>query len=245
MEPIDKHSPLPLYIQLMETILKMIEEGKYREHDKLPSERELCEQFNVSRITVRQTFQDLENDGYIYKMHGKGTYVAPKKHVQQLLTVWSFSEEMKRSNKNPETKVLSFDCVQSSERVRLALRFQGTEEVYKVTRLRLANGMPLLYEVSYLPVRLFPGLTRKHLEEKSMYQVFEEYYSVKVEKAIEQFHAENIQEDEAKFLKIKPATACMKIKRYGLFQGNVVEYTESTARGDQFFYTAELNNDLY
>ncbi|WHY85946.1 GntR family transcriptional regulator [Neobacillus novalis] len=245
MEPIDKQSPLPLYIQLMDSILKMIEEGKYGEHDKLPSERELCEQFDVSRITVRQTFQELENDGYIYKRHGKGTYVAPKKHGQKLLTVWSFAEEMKRSDKHPETKVLSFECIQPNERVRLALHFQGTEEVFKVARLRLANGMPLLYEISYLPVRFFPGLTREQLEEKSMYQVFEGNYSVKVEKAIEQFYAGNIQEDEAKLLKIKPDTACMKIKRYGIYQGNYVEYTESVARGDQFFYTAELNNQLY
>jgi GntR family transcriptional regulator len=245
MQPIDKKSPLPLYIQLMEIILKMIEEGKYLEHDKLPSERELCEQFDVSRITVRQTFQELEKDGYIYKKHGKGTYAAPKKHAQQLLTVWSFAEEMKRSDKHPETKVLSFDRILPTEKVRLALRFQGTEEVFKVTRLRLANGVPLLYEVSYLPVNLFPGLTREQLEEKPMYQVFEENYSVKVEKAIEEFHAENIQEEEAKLLEVKPATACMKIMRYALFQGDVVEYTESAARGDQFFYTAELNNQLY
>ncbi|WP_342429569.1 GntR family transcriptional regulator [Neobacillus sp. FSL H8-0543] len=245
MQRIDKQSPLPLYIQLMERLLNMIEEGKYCEHDKLPSERELCEQFDVSRITVRQTFQELEKEGYIYKKHGKGTYVASKKHGQQLLTVWTFTEEMIRSDKHPETQVLSFERVQSKEKIRTALQFEGTEEVFKVKRLRLADGLPLLYEVSYLPVKWFPDLTREQLKEKSMYQVFEEKYSIKVEKAVEQFHAVNINENEAKLLKIKPSTACMKIVRHALFEGSVVEYTESIARGDQFFYTAELNNKLY
>lgn len=245
MEQIDKRSPLPLYIQLMERILTLIEEGKYREHDKLPSERELCEQYDVSRITVRQTFQELEKEGYIYKKHGKGTYVAPKKFGQQLVTVWSFTEEMKRINKTPVTKVLSFERVQPGERARLALGFEGADEVFKVVRLRQADDAPMLYEISYLPVSKFIGLTRELLESKPMYQVFEEHYSVVVEKAIEQFHAENCKEDEAKWLGIKPGTACMKIKRSAFSQAGIVEYTESVARGDKFFYTAELNNKLY
>lgn len=245
MEQIDKRNPLPLYNQLMDILIKRMEEGKYREHDKLPSERELCEQFNVSRITVRQALQGLEKDGYIYKEHGKGTYVAPKKYGQQLNTVYSFTEEMNRLEKNPETKVLSFERVLSGQKVRHALGFERAEEVYKVVRLRLANNTPLLYEFSYLPVKRFPGLTKEELEQKTMYQVFEEKYSVVAERAVEQFHAANINEEEAKWLEIDPSTACMKIKRYTYFQNEVFEYTESIARGDQFFYSAELKNELY
>jgi len=247
IQPIDKRSPLPLYVQLMDNIIKMIDEGEYREHDKLPSERELCEQFDVSRITVRQTFQELEKEGYIYKQHGKGTFVAPKKHDQHLLTVWSFTEEMKRKDKNPETRVLDFERIQLlSETIRQAFWFKGTEEeVYRVVRLRLADGLPLLYEISYLPVKWFPGLTRELLEAKSMYQAFEEDFSVSVERAVEQFHAENSKEEEAKWLNIEPGTACMKIKRFAYFKEEVVEYTVSAARADKFFYTAELNKNLY
>lgn len=242
MARIDKRKPTPLYNQLMEIIISMIENGQFREHDKLPSERELCEKYDVSRITVRQTFQELEREGYIYKEHGKGTYVAPKKYGQQLFTVYSFTEEMKRLNKKPETLVLSFEMVKPKEKVRTALRVSADDDVYKVMRLRLADEVPMLIETSYLPTAMFPFLTKEVLDKKPMYHVFEEDYSVKVERAVEQFHASNIDEDKAKLLEVKAGDACMKIKRYTYYKDEVVEYTESVARGDQFFYTAELQN---
>lgn len=239
---IDKSNPLPLYNQLMEIIISMIENGKFDAHDKLPSEREFCEKYDVSRITVRQTLQELEKEGYIYKQHGKGTYVAPKKFGQQLFTVYSFTEEMKRLDKNPETKVLSFELIKPKDRIRTALHLGPEDEVYKIMRLRLADSVPMLLETSYLPAAKFPFLTKEALKKKPMYYVFEEDYSIKVERAIEQFHASNIDEKTAKLLKINQGEACMNIKRSTYFHDEVVEYTETVARGDQFFYTAELQN---
>ena len=78
MKMIDKSSRLPLYYQLMDIIIEMIERENLKENDKLPSERELCKEYNVSRSTVRQAIQELEKEGYIYRMHGKGTFVSPK-----------------------------------------------------------------------------------------------------------------------------------------------------------------------
>ena len=108
---VDTDNRLPLYYQLMDIIIKKINNGELKEHDKLPSERELCEQYNVSRTTVRQTMQELEKENLIYKQHGKGSFVSPKVINQSLVKFYSFTEEMKKINKAPSTKVINFEVI--------------------------------------------------------------------------------------------------------------------------------------
>ncbi len=93
---IDKTSRMPLYYQLMDIIIDMIDSGELVEDDQLPSERELCEIYDISRSTVRQAIQELEKEGYIYRVHGKGTFVSKEKFRQELLEFYSFTEEMKK-----------------------------------------------------------------------------------------------------------------------------------------------------
>ncbi|NMB07943.1 MAG: GntR family transcriptional regulator, partial [Tissierellia bacterium] len=94
MMKIDKTSRMPLYYQLMDIIIDMIDSGELVEDDQLPSERELCEIYDISRSTVRQAIQELEKEGYIYRVHGKGTFVSKEKFRQELLEFYSFTEEM-------------------------------------------------------------------------------------------------------------------------------------------------------
>ncbi|WP_010280760.1 GntR family transcriptional regulator [Bacillus timonensis] len=240
MKRIDKQSRIPLYLQLMDIILNKIENGDYAENEKLPSERELCEMFDLSRITVRQTFQELEREGHIYKQHGKGTFVAPKLYNQSLYKLYSFTEEMKKIGKIPTTKVLEFELVTADQRLAAKMGLSPMEEVYKVIRLRLANEEPLMYEVSYLPTKLFPGLTLHDLSQKPMYEVFNEKYNIGVNKATERFVATLIRKEEASFLGVPPNGPGMLIRRYAYFQNELIEYTTSIARGDKFNYMVEL-----
>ncbi len=82
--------------QLETELIDLINSGELKENDKLPSERELCEQYNVSRTTARQAIGELERKEYVYKVHGKGTFISPKVYKQQLLKFYSFTEEMKK-----------------------------------------------------------------------------------------------------------------------------------------------------
>ena len=104
----------------MDQLIKEINEGKYKEHERIPSERELCDIYQLSRITVRQALQELEREGYIYKLQGKGTFVAPVSYNQNLVKLYSFSEEMRKIGKKPTTIVKSFRKMAMDER--LALR---------------------------------------------------------------------------------------------------------------------------
>ncbi|WP_440897553.1 GntR family transcriptional regulator [Amphibacillus sp. Q70] len=237
----DKTNKIPLYLQLMDKIVAQINRGDYVEHDKLPSERELCEIYNLSRITVRQALQELEREGYIYREHGKGTFVAPKSFDQPLVNLYSFTEEMKRAGKKPTTKVLSFEKMVVDERLAAKMTLNVYDEVFKVTRLRLANDEPLMYETSFLPLKVFPGLTEETLTMKPMYNVFLEHYGVRVTRATERFSATTVRHDEAQHLKILENQPAMLVKRYAYDRDTLIEYTISVARGDKFNYTVELS----
>lgn len=235
----DKRSRVPLYFQVMEKLIEKIH-TKYKEHDKLPSERELCDMYEVSRITIRQALQQLVQEGYIYKEHGVGTFVAPKSYMQPLGSLYSFTEEMKKLNKTPSTKVLSFDKIVVDERMANTLQLRAYSDVFRIVRLRLADDEPLMYETSYLPEKHFPNLMKEKFINRSMYEIFYEDYGITVTKATEQFRATTIRATEAEHLYVNRGDVGMLILRHAYSGETLVEYTISIARGDKFTYTVDL-----
>jgi GntR family transcriptional regulator len=235
-----KDPRLPLYFQLMDTLLEKIELGELKEYEKLPSERELCELYNVSRTTVRQTMQSLERDGYIYKVHGKGSFVSPKIYNQSLVQFYSFTEEMKKAGRKPSTKILFFEKINCEDNIAKKMNLSENSDVYKVTRLRLADDEPMLYETSYLPVSRFENLTKNQLENKPMYEIFRESYKVTITRAMETFKAVSTRSIEAEYLQIIENTPSLMLERTTYEYDSIIEYTASIARGDKFSYTVEL-----
>ncbi|WP_318615616.1 GntR family transcriptional regulator [Sporosarcina sp. YIM B06819] len=237
----DKGSKIPLYLQLMDKLIMKIEQQDYEEHEKLPSEREFCEIYGLSRITVRQALQELTLEGYIYKLHGKGTFVAPKTINQHLVKLYSFTEEMKKMGKVPTTRVLEFNEIVADERLATNMNLKPFDEVFQVIRLRLANDEPLMYEASFLPKKVFPGLTEQDFVERPMYEIFFQDYQVSVTKAVEKFSAISVRDAEAKHLKMAVHQPGMLIKRNAYHNDILIEYTISVVRGDKFDYTVELS----
>ncbi|WP_376845843.1 GntR family transcriptional regulator [Camelliibacillus cellulosilyticus] len=237
---INKNSRMPLYAQLIELVKEKIATGQLKEHDQLPTERDLEITYGISRTTIRQALIELEKEGYIYKEHGKGSFVAPQTYTQSLLRFYSFSEEMKKMGKTPTTQVISFKIVSASAKVSRILKTEENAQVYDLTRLRLADGEPMMMETTYLPVSLFPGLTKKALERKSMYDTFRSEYKIPISEARESFKAVSIGEREAIYLKEAPGNPALRIERIAYSSARVIEWTISIARGEKFVYTAEL-----
>ncbi len=237
---IDKKSRLPLYAQLIDSIVKKISSGEWKEFDKLPSERELCEMYDISRTTIRQAMIELENEGHIYKEHGKGSFVSPRTFTQNLVSLYSFSEEMKKLGKKPSVKILSFEIMPAPNKVAKELELRETEHVYAFIRLRLADDEPIMYETTYLPVNQFPNLTKKELESNSMYSIFRNKYNINIMNTNERFKAVGVGSLEAPYLMEKEGSPALRIERVAFFHQQAVEYTISTARGEKFVYATEL-----
>lgn len=236
---IDKLSRIPLYCQLMDILVNEIQTNM-KEEEQLPSEREIGEKYKVSRATVRQAMQEMEQEGYIYRSHGKGTFVAPQRVNQELLRFYSFTEEMKKLGKNPSSKVLDFQVVDCDKKISKKLGINESEKVYKILRLRLADNKPMMIETTYLPYNRFPGMLKEELEQTAMYDIFAQKFAVKITSAKEKFQPVVTNVEEARSLKVAKEIPSLKIERYTYENDRIIEYTRSIARGDKFEYCITL-----
>ncbi len=238
---IDKSSRVPLYSQLMDILIEKIT-NSLSENDQLSSEREICDTYDLSRSTVRQAMVELQKEGYIYKVHGKGTFVAPKKLNQDLMQFYSFTEEMKKIGKEPKSVVLDCEVIEADESLAEKMKIEEKKGLYKITRLRKADDTPMLYEVTYLPLNRFPGLTKEDLESRAMYDIFKNKFAVDIFMAEEYFQPVLTNKLESKYLEIPEGAPSLKIERLSFELDKIIEYTISVARGDKFKYKVRLLN---
>lgn len=240
MKLIDKNSRIPLYAQLIDVIYEKIDNKDLKEGDKLPSERELCDLYDISRATVRQAMMELEKEACIYKVHGKGAYISPKKLNQDLSKFYSFSEEMKKLGKRPTSKVIGFEIICCSYKISNKLGIQTGDEVYEIKRLRLADEKAIMVETTYIPCYRFPSLKKSELEESAMYEVLRNKYNVELTMAEELFRPTIMNDNESNILEVDKNSPAMIIERLTYEREKVIEYTFGIVRGDKFNYRVVL-----
>lgn len=229
--------PSPLYSTLSLALMDFIK-TKGKAHEKMLSEREITKAYNVSRTTVRTALKELETLGFIYKRHGKGTFISNQwKERQNLLEGYSFTEQMKELGKVPTTKITSLDCYEADEFIAPLVGIEAGDKLFRLKRIRYADGIPLMKETTFLPYDVFKGLTKTLLEGHSLYDVFASKFNQQIHYADEEFSASILSAEEAEALDVDPHGACLRFRRTTLNHENrIIEYTISVARSDQFFY---------
>jgi len=241
LRKIERNSPLSLYYQLKQIIIDMIDKRELGENDRLPTEQELCSYYDISRATVRQALRELENEEYIYKIQGKGTFVSPRKFQQNLLKFYSFTEEMQRIGKIPSSQVLGFKIITPDEKVSRILHISPNKKAYEFVRLRLADNEPMMLENTYIPYDIFPEITKEKLEITPLYEILINEYNVTFSKAEESFRSTLLSDKEAKKLRYITGGPAILLERITYNeQRRIIEYTKSVARGDKFKYYVVL-----
>ncbi|WP_121664656.1 GntR family transcriptional regulator [Metabacillus litoralis] len=237
---IDKHSPLPLYYQLEEQIKKSIISEELQPGDVLPSERELSENYQISRMTVRQAITNLVNKGYLYREKGKGTFVSSQKFEQNLQGLTSFTEDMKARNLVPGSKLLHFEISPAIEEIKEWLSLEEEELIYKIKRLRLANDEPIAVETSYLPVKLIPGLTPDILG-NSLYKYIEDDLQLSIGHAAQTVEAAIVRDEDIKHLNVNKNVPVLLIQRETYLEdGTPLEIVKSSYRADRYKFKINI-----
>jgi GntR family transcriptional regulator len=237
-----KGGPLPRYYQLKEIIRQKVTGGQWGPGTPIPSERELCEQYGISRMTARQSITELVNDGYLYREQGKGTFVAQPKITQQLIQLTGFTEDMEARAKLPATQVLSHQMVHADAVIAAALRIKTGQLLFKVQRLRLANGEPLAIETSLVNFIGCEHLMGEDLEHQSLYQILLQKYGQPPREADQELEARLATEEEARLLKINKGDPVLHIHRTTYTDRNQpLEYAKSIYRGDKYRFYTRLN----
>lgn len=227
----------PLYDQLVDLLREKIE-NELEPGALLPSERELSERYGLSRTTVRLALKELETLGLINRKHGKGTFVSDiSLEATDLMGSYSFSDQMRSMGRVPETKVLEFEIVEATKSVAEHMGLRLGDKVFRMRRLRSADGIAMMVERSFLPVASFVTLTADDVVSKSLYEVIEQDYHVKIRAAEEEFYASIARNGDAAILGIPEGAPVLKLVRTTYSDKNaVIEFTQSVARADQFKY---------
>lgn len=157
----------PRYVVVMEAVQNYIMKHHLAVGDKIPAEPEWMEEFHVSRATVRQAMQELENAGIIEKKHGIGTFVAEEKMSIQMEGFFSFSEEARKVSNDVYTKILKFKRTLNAPKK--VTELFGTSDVIELERLRYIDNEPTLLELTYIPGNIVKGRLPKEFEFESLY----------------------------------------------------------------------------
>lgn len=236
-----ENSPVALYHQLKAILAQKIMNNEWQVGDRLPPEFELCKQYGVSRITVRQALAELEKEGLVKRRQGVGTFVTVPKIEQQLTSFYSFSEEFRKRGFKPRSEVVKFVVTQPEEKVRKALNLAKGEEVYYLKRLRYADETLMAIEATYLPAKLFNGLTEQDLDSAALYDVMREKFGVVTDSARETFGAVAIEAKDAVLFNLPPGYPALDLERFTYSGEQCVEYTTGVVRGDKFRFEVKLN----
>lgn len=238
MDRVNKNSTIPLHTQLSSIIRKMIESGELKEGDSIIPERELCSLQDVSRMTVNKAIMGLVSEGLLYRVQGKGTFVAKNKQKYQFSSVKGFTDVMKQKGFSVRTVILSFEMEIPSELIKRKLQILNDEtNVYKVIRIRYINGEPFGIETVYLSEDMCKGFTKKMLDNNSLYRMLSENYNYTIKKAEQSFEPLMLTEDECRILEAEEGSLALKLQRNSYdTEGRPIEFTISIFRCDKYQY---------
>jgi GntR family transcriptional regulator len=222
-----------LYIELSNIIRNAITSNQMKEFDALPTEKYLCDHFNVGRTTVRKALDVLLEDGLITRVQGKGTFVAKGKLERKIEKIYSFSNDIKASGLTPSSKLIRLTLDYPGDFIKSILTVKENEKVYCIKRLRLANKEPILIEITYVPYSFIGVLSNKALETGSLYQILNDAGIVPYS-AVESYEAVILKNNVARLLECKKGSPGFRIERHTMVEnGDIFEYTMSYMRGDR------------
>ncbi len=188
----------------------------------------------------RKALEELQREGYLEKKQGKGTFVRNILIEQKLGKFYSFSEDLKKRGVQEKARMLEFEIEACAGDVAAGLRVGQGEQVFKISRLRLADETPYAHEVSYIPCQVAAGLTEQMVRQDGLYRSLGQL-GISVDNAVEKLRAVNLDAETACLLGTRPDAAAIHLIRTAGCGTVTVEYCVSTVVGDFFSYTVELN----
>ena len=236
---IKRDDSTPIYLQLARSLREQIISGIFDPGNALPSERDLCDQTGMSRITIRKAIDKLIEEGLLFRKHGSGTFVAPRIESPPALT--SFSEDARRRGDKPGVIWMMKSYANPTEDEASMLAISVNTKVAKLSRIRLSDGEPLAIEHAVVPARFLPAL--EDLGE-SLYEALgaRGFRPVQGQQRI---RASSATPTEAGIFSVAEHSEVLRIVRLTLLaDGTPVEFTRSVYRGDRYEFVSDLRSEL-
>lgn len=217
-----------------------IASGELPPETKLPSERELSEQLDVSRMTVREAMRILDDKGLLLRRPGDGTYIARTKIERPAGKLVPFTRSMTSRGLNPRATLLQFEKRLAAVSIAQKLQIPVSSEVFYIRRLRSVNQEPMLIEQFTMPAARFPGLDAFDLEARSVYEIIETEYGVVPHHSHQSLEAVAATNLEADLLEIPVRAPLMLERRLAMDATNrPIEHGHDLFRGDRFSFVTD------
>lgn len=235
------HSPLPLYVQIRDSLRRQILDGTYQVHERLPSENEMMTAFGVSRITIRQALRDLHNEGLVFSAQGKGTFVSKPKAVQNVQRLEGFGEAMAAQGYEASARVLSIQQLKAPKAVAAALDLQAGDEAIEVKRVRYLNRSPVCIENSYFPMDVGRQMFSLDLS-GDIFPMLENLFGIPLGGADISLDAILADDEAQQYLNLKTGEAILRVERLTHNRdGRPIDFEYLCYRGDSFKYQFRID----
>lgn len=235
----------PLYGQVAQILIQKIEDGTYPEDTYIPTEKELQEMFQVSRITIRQAINRLVNDGYVQKERAKGTRVLACKIVENMNYISSFHHEMEERGLSYHLEFVNISKRMSTFEISQNLQIEKGSEVYQLYRVYSVENQPLTVMIDYMPIELDLPMDVESYQ-GSLYAYFEKEKNIYITKVTDTISIAYATKKIAEFLKVKEKAPLLKRTRVSLDQNKrIIEYVVTYYRPDKYMYSVTFGKESY
>jgi GntR family transcriptional regulator len=234
----------PLYLQIKEDMLAKVESGQWAENHQIPTEAELCEEYGVSTITIREALKHLVQDGIFIRRAGKGTFVTKPRLIQEVSSLFSIT----RWNPNQKgikiiTKIIKFEMQECNQEIADQLLIPEGAEVTRVERLRLGNDEPLMFQIIWFPSRLCPDLHLQDMTDIPIHDLLRDVYHIPLVNAIETIEPTIVDDYVKRVMGLKKKTLLLLVEHKAYTVNNkIVLYATSFCRGDRYKFWVDLKS---
>lgn len=217
---------IPKYLMIKQDIIDKINKEELTPNQVLPTERELIAQYNVSRITVRKAIEELDKEGYIYKIQGKGSFVKGDNLTQALTRVHSYTESITNQGMTPSRKVISTNITKPDKKRSRLLQIASDDDIFELGRIYYANEYPICYTKAILPYNLFPKIECFDFVNNSLYSLLEDFYGLKITRASQSIDAIAAPSDIANYLNIEKGYPVLLFRAttYGMIDNKEIPF---------------------
>jgi len=231
---LDRNNPKPLYAQLEDLLRTSIMNGEWQANHAIPSENELSKRYGLSRMTVRSVITMLVKEGLLYRVQGKGTFVAEPKIATRSPAYMGVREQLEQMGYEIKTRLVRFEKVPASNNIAAALGIAPGDMVTFIERIRSTRGVPISLHRSYIPVALCPNLEEADLEGEQLCVIIERQFGYKPASVSESLESVPASAEEAELMQIDRGYPILMLEDVNkAADGTIFEYTKVLFRGDK------------
>ncbi len=226
----------PMYQQMNEILRELLRSGEFAEGDQFLTERQIAERFQVSRPTANKVLGGMVSEGLLEFRKGVGTFVCLPRLNFDVQALISFTDNAKEAGRKPSSRVLQCRQIPASEaepEVAVKLRIASNQMIFAMTRLRLADGIPVILEKRWLPLDIFPGLTRQDLR-GSFYDLCRNKFGLRVSESDQTIRAVILRGKEALTLETRSGSPAFLVSAVGYSGARAIWWEKTLYRGDSY-----------